>query len=422
MIESAHPGTGTPMAGAPVDPTREAEAARAVLPHVQPGMAVLDLCCGAGWSTVLLAARVGAGAARPVIAWDADPTARAEAQQNISRASFASRAQVVDPTTCGGSFDLIYASQRAFASSEPEAAVQTIAAYGNSALKANGSLAIEVPRQSIAKSIAALHRAGFVPMLAGGQHPVLTTDDLVPHPADVVLVAQRAVDRLGFAVQTHTDQADLLRAYGCGNPGVLLEDDLDTIDNDCELHGRKRRDAEVLCGLAASHPGPCLDLGTSHGRSAFKLATNIGASKVTTVNMLPEQAIAAGVHITHVLSRDEIGSYPRERGVTNIHQLYANTLDWDWAGVPDGLHLAFVDACHDEEAVLQDSLQAWHRLDPGGFLIWHDFSPALQKVHPWIDSSMAGVRRFLEQVQPVGQVQHLLGSWCGVLQKEVRDV
>lgn len=416
------------MAGAPVgenvlDPAREAEAARAVLPHVQPGMAVLDLCSGAGWSTLLLAARVGAAAAaaRPVVAWDACPAARSQAQQNFHRASFESRVQVADPDTIEGGFDLIHASHRAFATTDPAAAVATIAARCESALNPNGWVAIAVPRHVVADAIPALHREGFVPMLAGGRQPVLLPSDLPETASDVVLVAQRAADRLGFAVQTHTEQAQLLQAFHCSNPGVLLEDDLDTVDNDCELHGRKRRDAEVLCGLAASHPGPCLDLGTSHGRSAFKLATNIDRSIVTTVNMLPEQAIAAGVHITHVLRYDDIGSYPRERGVTNIRQLYANTLDWNWYGVPYGLHLAFVDACHDEAAVLQDSQKAWQRLGVGGFLIWHDFSPALQKVHPWIDSSMAGVRRFLQEVEPAGQVHHLLGSWCGVLRKEQSD-
>jgi len=413
MIDSAQPSSGTIASTATIDPTREAEAARAVLSHVQTGMSVLDMSCGAGWSTLLLAARSNSTEQQPVTAWDPCPDARAQAQANVTRANFESRVQFVEPGTTNTRFDLIFASHRS-------SATDTVALCATS-LRTGGTLAIALPPEATANAIAELHRNGFVPLLAGSNQPVILPSDLPQQAGDVVLIARRAKDRLGLTVHTHTDQAALLQAVDCGNPGVLLEDDLDTVDNECERHGRKRRDAEVLCGLAASHPGPCLDLGTSHGRSAFKLATNIGRSIVTTVNMLPEQAVAAGVHITHVLRFDEIGSYPKERGVHNIRQLYANTLDWNWHRVPYGLHLAFVDACHDEEAVLADSLQAWHRLGTGGFLVWHDFSPALQKVHPWIESSMAGVRRFVEQVQPTGEIHHLLGSWCGVLRKEASD-
>ena len=412
MIDSAELRSGATSAS-PLDPTREAASARAVLPHVREGMAVLDLHCGAGWSSLLLAARRQSGA--PVQACDRCPEARAAAAQHVAKANFEARVRIAETPPEGSSFDLIYLSHRGSRTLVDDLSTATCH------LTTGGKLAVAVPIEDLSSTIPTLQTQGFVLTLATTGEPVLLASELEPGDADVVLIAQRILDLCDMPVSTHLNQASLLQQFGLHNPGVLLEDDLDTIDNDCELHGRKRRDAEVLCGLAASHPGPCLDLGTSHGRSAFKLATNIGASTVTTVNMLPEQAIAAGLHITHVLSRDDIGSYPRERGVTNIHQLYANTLDWDWAGVPDGLHLAFVDACHDEEAVLQDSLQAWHRLDPGGFLIWHDFSPALQKVHPWIDSSMAGVRRFLEQVKPAGEIQHLLGSWCGVLRKEQAD-
>src|SRR5215469_5233722 len=72
--------------------------------------------------------------------------------------------------------------------------------------------------------------------------------------------------------------------------GVLLEPDLDLVESECDYYERKRRDAEVLCALAANVSGACLDLGTSHGRSAYKLATNLNErGYVFTVNILPEQ-------------------------------------------------------------------------------------------------------------------------------------
>ena len=421
MIDSAQACTGVTMVAPPLDPTREALAARAVLPHVQNGMRVLDICCGAGWSTLLLAAR-SKGSARqtPVVAWDPDPAARNAALEHITRANFSAHASVVDTPPSDQSFDLVYLSHRNSLWLIPAITM------ANACLATGGKIAVALPRESVASAVLSLYQHGFVPMLAKNGAPLLDCSDLDAagdaSAGDVVVIAQQVHDRIGLEVTTHGDQASLLQAFGLNNPGRLLEDDLDTVDNDCERHGRKRRDAEVLCGLAASRPGPCLDLGTSHGRSAFKLATNIGRYVVTTVNMLPEQALAAGVHITHVLPKHAIGSYPRERGIHNIRQLYANTLDWNWQDVPYGLQLAFIDACHDSDAVLADSLQAFRRLRPGGFLVWHDFSPALANVHPWIASCMQGVRRFCAAVQPAGSIQHLLGSWCGVLQKESSDV
>ncbi|MFN3244565.1 MAG: class I SAM-dependent methyltransferase [Planctomycetota bacterium] len=410
MIDSATVRNGADGTTCALDPTREAQAARAVLPHVQNGAAILEVGCGAGWSSLLFAARAGSV---PVVCWDPDDGARIATRASARKASFDRRIEVPDALPTDGSFDLVHLSAR----------ITATAALGPvlTALPPCRQLALTVPADALATVIPLLHQRGLVPLSADNRAPIVTEDDLGSQLGDQLLLAEPAAARLGMPVHVHRDQRQLLAAFGLHDPGVLLEDDLDVVENDCERHGRKRRDAEVLCGLAASFPGPCLDLGTSHGRSAYKLATNIGRYVVTTVNMLPEQARAAGVHTTHVLSREQIGSYPRERGVHNLRQLYANTLDWDWARVPNTLHLAFVDACHDAAAVHADSLQAWRRLKPGGFLVWHDFSPSLCTVHPWIGTSVAGVRRFVEQVRPAGEVHHLLGSWCGVLRKEACD-
>src|SRR5579863_10408179 len=127
-------------------------------------------------------------------------------------------------------------------------------------------------------------------------------------------------------------------------PGVLLEPDLDLVETECDYYERKRRDAEVLCALAANVSGPCLDLGTSHGRSAYKLTTNLAKrGRVFTVNILPEQIDSTcGKMITHVLKKEQIGAYFREQGVTNIEQYYANTARWNMPPEIANLALVFV--------------------------------------------------------------------------------
>ena len=222
----------------------------------------------------------------------------------------------------------------------------------------------------------------------------------------------------GMPVRLHAKLTDLQAALDLVHEGAILEPDIDTVDNECEMHQRKRRDAEALCTVARNANGPCLDLGTSHGRSAFKLATNVGpVHAVYTVNMLPEQAAAAGVHVTHVLQKDQIGAYCREHGLENVVQIYANTADWTPPAEVDGLAVAFVDACHDTEAVRRDSHLAWQRLRPGGVLMWHDFSPVQRHRHAWIKTSMEGVAAFLRDVGHRGPVHHLRGSWIGMIRK-----
>ncbi|MBI1178020.1 glycosyltransferase [bacterium] len=216
------------------------------------------------------------------------------------------------------------------------------------------------------------------------------------------------------------DSIDELKAhFGLEVDGLLLETDLDTVENDCELFGRKRRDAEVLCTLAANVSGDCLDLGTSHGRSAYKLATNLSERGVVhTVNILPEQlGSASGQLITHLLTREQIGLYFRERNIPNVRQIYADTAAWEMPTELKDLALVFVDAAHDTDLVLGDSRKVFPRIKEGGFIVWHDFCPELRQKWDWIDASMKGVERFLAEHAIEAEIIHLRNSWTGVLRR-----
>lgn len=212
---------------------------------------------------------------------------------------------------------------------------------------------------------------------------------------------------------------DFKRTLGLDRRGVLLENDLDVVENDTELAGRKRRDAEVLCTLAANSKTDVLELGTSHGRGAFKLATNLAHDLLChTVNILPDQHDSSGGKmVTHLIPQEDIGSYYRERGVGNVVQYFANTARWSIPPEIRDLGMVFVDAAHDEENVYQDSKLVWDRIAPGGFIVWHDFSQ-LSRHFDWINASMRGVERFLREYGLESlEVLNLRHSWCGVLRK-----
>ncbi len=219
-------------------------------------------------------------------------------------------------------------------------------------------------------------------------------------------------------IRTLASLADLQRHLGFPATGAITEADIDEVSTECDLHARRRRDAEVLTTLAANLTGDCLDLGTSHGHSAFKLATNLaGRGTVHTVNILPEQYQASsGQLVTHMLTQEQIGAFYREQGTPGIHQIYADTCNWQIPPELRDLAMVFVDAAHDTEAVFKDSLLIAPRVRPGGYIVWHDFHPELRHKFGWIDAVMRGVEAFFQAHRLDPEIIHLKDSWMGIWQ------
>jgi SAM-dependent methyltransferase/predicted O-methyltransferase YrrM len=214
---------------------------------------------------------------------------------------------------------------------------------------------------------------------------------------------------------------ELNRFFGFKQDGIIIENDIDIIESECDHFDRKRRDAETLCTLAANCNGACLDIGTSYGRSAAELASNNQTNVVYTVNLLPEQILADEKFITHLLTKEEIGSYYRSHNLHNIEQIYANTSSWL---VPDKiaeLGLIFVDGNHDTKAVYSDTNLIYDRVREGGFILWHDFSPAIRGKYEWINEVMTGVEQFLEDKSLDIEVFHLKNSWIGFIRKNNKE-
>ncbi len=437
----------------------EAATSRLLQAAVRPGMTVLDVGAHVGWHTLRMAQRVGDSGR--VVAFEPVYAFRKDLQSHLA-ANRLQRRVAVMPL---GLSDL---DGKRSCSIDTDSA--TVCAEGD---VAPGTTTVKVRRLDDVVVELGLPRIDFVKIdvngherhVIAGARAVLTKDrpmlsvalarndatslratvallqDLhyelcdettcMPFASDDEVLAQGGdtdgplhtlavpVEKLaGLPVRLHATLTDLQTALDLVHEGAILEPDIDTIENECELHHRKRRDAEALCTVARNANGPCLDLGTSHGRSAFRLATNVGPNHtVYTVNMLPEQAAAAGVHVTHVLQKEQIGAYCRERGIENIVQIYANTAEWTPPPEVSDLAAAFVDACHDAEAVRQDSHLAWQRLRKGGLLLWHDFSPVQRHRHAWIKTSMDGVAAFLRDIGHRGPVHHLRGSWIGMIRK-----
>ncbi|MCB9496115.1 MAG: FkbM family methyltransferase [Fibrobacteria bacterium] len=217
---------------------------------------------------------------------------------------------------------------------------------------------------------------------------------------------------------------DLAARLGFTAIGKIFEEDIDVVETNCDWFERKRRDAEVLGTVAANTVGDILELGTSFGRGTSELALNLaGRGDVHTVNILPEQANSdSGKLVTHFLGREQIGSYYRSKGATNVVQIFADTSTW----VPEPqlerrFGAVFIDAAHDEENVFKDSLLVSRLLRNGGLLLWHDFNPSRRFEMDWIDSVMKGVERFAAVQGGDFEVLHLRNSWIGIARWTPKD-
>lgn len=216
-------------------------------------------------------------------------------------------------------------------------------------------------------------------------------------------------------VKTFESIQELKRFFGFQRDGIIIENDIDLVESECDFFERKRRDAEVLTTLSANCAGACLEIGTSHGRSTAELASNNPTNIVYTVNLLPEQISAEEKFITHLLTKEEIGSYYRGHNLNNVEQIYANTFAWTVPAKISELGLVFVDGNHDTKAVFSDTSLIYERVRNGGFILWHDFSPPLRGKYEWINAVMTGVEQFLESKSLDVEIFHLKNSWIGFI-------
>jgi predicted O-methyltransferase YrrM len=215
---------------------------------------------------------------------------------------------------------------------------------------------------------------------------------------------------------------DVKKLFGFTKEPLIVEDakDLDVVESASDFNGRRRNDVTILATFAANVPaGKMLEIGTYYGRGAASIATNSPESTVYTVNVLPEQvANNGGAFSTEFLTKDQIGSYFREKNIPNIKQVYANTKAWKVEEEISDLSLVFIDGCHDEEFVYSDTKLILDRVKKGGFVLWHDFSPEYRSNFCWINDSMKGVERLMKEKLIKPYIINVRGSWIGIWRKE----
>jgi predicted O-methyltransferase YrrM len=217
---------------------------------------------------------------------------------------------------------------------------------------------------------------------------------------------------------TELDNVEELRKlFGWKLDPVLDDPSIYEFDSIEDINLRRVRDAECIGTIMRnSNPSICLEIGTAEGHTAALMAVNAPQARVFTVNIPPEEILAGdgGVLTTIALERERIGSYYRQRNLTNVEQILANTARWE----PDlgKIDVALVDGCHDTDFVYNDSRKVLKQMRPGSLLLWHDFNFDLIDKKGWIREVCLGVEKLIGMGFVKGQIFHVRNSWLGIYQ------
>jgi len=102
--------------------------------------------------------------------------------------------------------------------------------------------------------------------------------------------------------------------------------------------------------------------------------------EVVTVDLAPDFRMEKRASLTYsdielnLTSRDQLGrQYRGHRLSSRIRQIYGDSAALDWKTLGGPFDLIFIDGCHSEAYVREDSRNALDHLVPGGAIVWHDY-------------------------------------------------
>jgi hypothetical protein len=179
---------------------------------------------------------------------------------------------------------------------------------------------------------------------------------------------------------------------------------------------RRWHDAEVV---AAAMANEChiraLEIGTGLGLMTSVMAMNAPQAEIVTLNIPPEAGAGAGKLVTMLPERERIGMDWRQRNLGNVRQVLADSLSWK----PDcgPIDVAFIDGCHDRDAVISDTRLALSLLRPGGIVAWHDFAPGQAHRYDWIDQVCLAIEELCRTRAVGGPILMLRDSWTALYRK-----
>ena len=125
-------------------------------------------------------------------------------------------------------------------------------------------------------------------------------------------------------------------------------------------------------------PRLVFEFGTFRGRTALNFALNSPQDcEIHTLDLgeLDDGASDAGDADAHLVAKRIPGEDYKGRDVApKIHQLFGNSLGYDFSRFEGKVDLVFVDGGHTYEVAHADTENALRMCRPGGVILWHDFA------------------------------------------------
>lgn len=210
---------------------------------------------------------------------------------------------------------------------------------------------------------------------------------------------------------------ELMKVFKWNKIPILDRPDMKDFDYIEDVNERRIRDTESLATVIRNtNPKVLLEIGTANGMGTVLMSVNAPNGQIYTVNIPPEEASSGsgGKLITVAITEQQIGIEYRKRNLNNIHQIMANTLNWQ----PNigKIDVAFIDGSHDKEFVVNDTKKILPHMNSGGFVIWHDFNLELTEKYNWIGEVCKGVEELYKEGLVEGRIFHIRDSWMGIYQ------
>jgi predicted O-methyltransferase YrrM len=167
----------------------------------------------------------------------------------------------------------------------------------------------------------------------------------------------------------------------------------------------------MLCRIVRYRkPSVVFEIGTYLGGTTLQVAANSRA-KVYTLDLPPT---GQKDYMESKIWDPELDVYPNQPGIrfretsykSRIHQLFGDSLSFDFRPYHGKVDLVFIDGSHHHEFVLSDSRNALKMVSPKGIVVWHDYA-----------SYAPGVVGVLEKLAKIIPLKHVAGTSLVVHQR-----
>lgn len=166
----------------------------------------------------------------------------------------------------------------------------------------------------------------------------------------------------------------------------------------------------LSCIAILSRATRVFEIGTYDGATALQLANACPDAELFTLDLAPSDVASAGRPHSVAAEAENVttgGVGNRFAGMpiaSRIHQMFGNSIEFDYGPYLQSMDVVFVDACHDYKYAKSDTCNALRLVRPGGTILWHDY------LLGW-----PGVVRAVDELLPNYPVVHIAGTSLAML-------